>query len=58
MPIFGQTIERTKSEEFNVFIAQYIGADRKDDVAGALWQGTYFSLASALMFVTWPANGP
>lgn len=39
----------------NVFIAQYIGADQKEGVAGALWQGIYFSLVAAvLMAAFWP----
>jgi MATE family multidrug resistance protein len=46
-------------EYLTTFVAQYIGARRKERVGPALWQGTYFAAAAGLLLALLaPAAGP
>lgn len=42
----------------NVFIAQYVGAKRPDEVGTSLWQGIWFALFSSVMIAAFSLLGP
>jgi MATE family multidrug resistance protein len=46
-------------EYLTTFVAQYLGAGRKERIGAALWQGLYFSLGAGLLVAaTSPLAGP